>query len=116
MTAPVSPTATIDPGTSQDEVDGKLEQTQPSDTDSTQVMLPKDFGFIPVPRHLRYDPTKPSHFGLVLNVGFGLVSTFSGCFPPFFDNQFIDFFPTAVANLYYCQPLLSKFVFDAFAR
>lgn len=82
MTAPVSPTATMD----HEEVDEKLERSQPSDTDSTQAILPKDFGFMPVPRHLRYDPTKPFHFGLVLNAGFGLASTFSGSFPPSFDN------------------------------
>ncbi|KAG6379271.1 major facilitator superfamily domain-containing protein [Boletus reticuloceps] len=37
---------------------------------------------------LRYDPDKPFHFGLLLNLSFGFASTF------------------VVANLYYCQPLL----------
>ncbi|KAJ7119752.1 major facilitator superfamily domain-containing protein [Mycena epipterygia] len=50
-----------------------------------------DFGFLPIPRRLRYDPKKPFHFGLVLNVLFGFASTF------------------IVANLYYCQPLLIQF-------
>ncbi|KAJ7101552.1 major facilitator superfamily domain-containing protein [Mycena belliarum] len=50
-----------------------------------------DFGFIPIPRRLRYDPEKPFHFGLLLNVLFGFASTF------------------IVANLYYCQPLLIQF-------
>ncbi|KAJ7776834.1 major facilitator superfamily domain-containing protein [Mycena maculata] len=49
-----------------------------------------DFGFLPIPRRLRYDPEKPFHFGLLLNVLFGFASTF------------------IVANLYYCQPLLSE--------
>ncbi|PBK95799.1 MFS general substrate transporter [Armillaria gallica] len=48
----------------------------------------KDFGFLPIPRRLRYDPEKPFHFGLLLNISFGFASTF------------------VVANLYYCQPLL----------
>ncbi|KAJ7607119.1 major facilitator superfamily domain-containing protein [Mycena polygramma] len=50
-----------------------------------------DFGFLPIPRRLRYDSEKPFHFGLVLNVLFGFASTF------------------IVANLYYCQPLLIQF-------
>ena len=37
----------------------------------------KDFGLIPIPRHLRYDPSKPFHFGIALNVAFGFASTFS---------------------------------------
>ncbi|KAF8955137.1 major facilitator superfamily domain-containing protein [Flammula alnicola] len=48
----------------------------------------KDFGFLPIPAHLRYNPAKPPHFGLLLNIAFAFASTF------------------IVANLYYCQPLL----------
>ncbi|KZT44476.1 MFS general substrate transporter [Sistotremastrum suecicum HHB10207 ss-3] len=48
----------------------------------------KDFGFLPIPARLRYNPEKPAHFGLLLNVVFGFASTLT------------------VANLYYCQPLL----------
>ncbi len=36
----------------------------------------KDFGFLPIPRRLRYDPEKPFHFGLLLNISFGFASTF----------------------------------------
>lgn len=36
-----------------------------------------DFGFIPMPRRLRYDPHNPFHFNLLLNIAFGLASTFS---------------------------------------
>ncbi|KAL0064261.1 hypothetical protein AAF712_008846 [Marasmius tenuissimus] len=46
----------------------------------------RDFGLIPIPRRLRYDPQKPFHFGIVLQIAFGFAT---------------------VANLYYCQPLLS---------
>jgi hypothetical protein len=51
----------------------------------TTPLMTHDFGFVPIPRRLRYDPQKPFHFGLVLNVLFGFASTF------------------IVANLYYCQ-------------
>ncbi|KAF8875661.1 MFS superfamily [Infundibulicybe gibba] len=51
----------------------------------------KDFGFLPIPKRLRYDPEKPFHFGWLLNMSFGFASTF------------------VVANLYYCQPLLIQF-------
>uniref|UniRef100_A0A8H8CS17 Major facilitator superfamily (MFS) profile domain-containing protein n=1 Tax=Psilocybe cubensis TaxID=181762 RepID=A0A8H8CS17_PSICU len=53
-----------------------------------EVAFTKEFGFLPIPRHLRYDPSKPPHFGLLLNIAFAFASTFT------------------VANLYYCQPLL----------
>ncbi|KAF6749452.1 MFS superfamily [Ephemerocybe angulata] len=49
---------------------------------------PKDFGFIPIPRHLRHDPEKPHHFGWTLNIAFGFATMFTA------------------ANLYYCQPIL----------
>ncbi|KAI0687034.1 MFS general substrate transporter [Earliella scabrosa] len=47
-----------------------------------------DFGFVPIPKRVRYDPQNPAHFGLLMNVIFGAAGTF------------------IVANLYYCQPLL----------
>ncbi len=37
----------------------------------------KDFGFLPIPKRLRYDPARPAHFGLLMNVIFGAASTFS---------------------------------------
>lgn len=37
----------------------------------------RDLGFISIPRRLRYDPGKPFHFGIVLNISFGIASTFS---------------------------------------
>lgn len=40
-------------------------------------MKARDLGFLPIPLRLRYDPAKPFHFGLVLNVAFGFASTFS---------------------------------------
>ena len=86
MTTPVlSPNDTIAPTASQLEGEVDKEQSQSSNADFT-ILSPKDFGFIPVPRHLRYDPTKPFHFGLLLNIGFGFASTFSECFnlPPSF--------------------------------
>ena len=36
-----------------------------------------DFGFIPIPKRLRYDPERPVELGLVLNMIFGASSTFS---------------------------------------
>ncbi|PPR02514.1 hypothetical protein CVT26_011997 [Gymnopilus dilepis] len=87
MTSTSSPTATLTT-----ESQSKKKSKVPQD-ESLQPMTPedsptKDFGFLPIPRNLRYDPQKPHHFGLLLNVAFGFASTFT------------------VANLYYCQPLL----------
>ena len=36
----------------------------------------KDFLCLPIPRRLRYDPDKPFYFGMLLNVSFGIGSTF----------------------------------------
>ncbi|BGP08452.1 hypothetical protein JCM10049v2_004299 [Rhodotorula toruloides] len=47
-----------------------------------------DFGFLPIPPRLRFDPDKPFEFGLLLNIVFAFAATFS------------------VANLYYPQPIL----------
>jgi len=52
----------------------------------------KDFGFLPIPKRLRYDPDKSFHFGLFLNLAFGVATAFTA------------------ANLYYCQPILSAFM------
>ncbi|EGN97824.1 hypothetical protein SERLA73DRAFT_74085 [Serpula lacrymans var. lacrymans S7.3] len=50
----------------------------------------KDFGLLIIPKRLRHVPGKAFHFGLFMNISFGLGCTF------------------VVANLYYCQPLLSR--------
>ena len=78
-----SPTATIEvvPSTS---VDEKLEPSSSKDAGThSETIVTKEFGFLPIPRHLRYDPTKPFHFGLLLNIGFGFASTFSEFLAPF---------------------------------
>lgn len=64
--------------------DIQTEQSTPHEAEeltSTSVTVPviiKDFGFLPIPRRLRReDSSKAIGFGLVLNVGFGIASTFS---------------------------------------
>ncbi|KAG1729032.1 major facilitator superfamily domain-containing protein [Suillus lakei] len=57
-------------------------------TVQTNQTFSKDFRCLPIPRRLRYDPDKPFHFGMLLNVSFGIAATL------------------VVANLYYCQPIL----------
>ena len=37
----------------------------------------RDFGFLPIPRRLRYQVEAPPHFGFVLLGVFALASTFS---------------------------------------
>lgn len=36
-----------------------------------------DFGFLPIPPRLRFDPDKPFEFGLLLNIVFAFAATFS---------------------------------------
>ncbi|KAH7870567.1 major facilitator superfamily domain-containing protein [Lentinula edodes] len=76
-----------DPGISKPPTD-TFSATPPDSDKLANWYTPKDFGLIPIPKRLRYDPDKPFHFGMFLNVLFGVTSTFS------------------VANLYWCQPIL----------
>ena len=46
-------------------------------TSVTKSQRPTNFGIVPLPKRLVYDPDRPAHFGLLLNVVFGLSSTFS---------------------------------------
>ena len=58
----------------------KTEVGEPRPIDKNVKGAPStDFGFLPIPKRLRYDPDKPFHFGLVLNASFGFASTFSAC-------------------------------------
>lgn len=52
-----------------------------NDIPDTQQQRNRDFGILPIPRHLRYDPAKPFHFGMVLNIAFAFISTFSAFLP-----------------------------------
>ena len=67
-------TTIADPTLQGGQADTTLGQSQSNNNASP---VPKDFGLIPVPRHLRWDATKPFHFGLLLNIAFGFASTFS---------------------------------------
>ncbi|KXN85064.1 Putative uncharacterized transporter YgaY [Leucoagaricus sp. SymC.cos] len=53
----------------------KGEIPEPLEPKTTQRRT-RDFGILPIPLHLRYDPDKPFHFGLALNIAFGFFSTF----------------------------------------
>ncbi|KAF9448776.1 MFS superfamily [Macrolepiota fuliginosa MF-IS2] len=80
-----SPAAPGQPPSLDHDPEKVVEEAQP---EVTKNLRTRDFGILPIPVHLRYDPSKPFHFGLALNIAFGFISTFT------------------VANLYYCQPLL----------
>ena len=84
MSSASTPTTTIaDPSPQRvvklDDVhDSKIESAASgSNSEVPERHYTKDFGFIPIPRHLRYDPSEPFHFGIALNVAFGFASTFS---------------------------------------
>jgi hypothetical protein len=49
----------------------------PGDLEHEHQVYTTDFGFIPIPKHLRYDPERPFYFGTFLNVAFGFAATFS---------------------------------------
>lgn len=48
--------------------------SRPKTSSNTQIK--KDFGLIPIPQRLRYDPEAPFDFGLLMNLSFGFAGTF----------------------------------------
>jgi hypothetical protein len=82
MSSASTPTTTItDPSPRRavelDDVHDLKIESAGSGLDDPERHYTKDFGLIPIPRHLRYDPSKPFYFGIALNVAFGFASTFS---------------------------------------
>jgi len=55
-----------------------MESDEQKHEDTTSAQFAKDFNIIPIPLRLRYHKGKPFHFGIVLNVWFGVASTFGG--------------------------------------
>jgi hypothetical protein len=92
----------------------KMEESSPTPAPTEVQSLPdaptidRDFGFLPIPRSRRYDPEQPFKFTLLLNVIFGFASTCSECSFSNINFTRLTAVFSAVANLYYCQPLLSK--------
>ena len=69
----------------------------------------KDLFFLPIPKYLRYNPSSPTRFDIFTNILFGIASTCSES-PPFlsFHPKEVLITVAVIANLYYCQPLLSE--------
>lgn len=57
---------------------GTLSATPPT-RKADDIVPSTDFGILPIPKRLRYDPENPFHFGLLLNLSFGFASTFGAC-------------------------------------
>jgi hypothetical protein len=68
----------------------------------------KDFGFLPIPKGLRYVEEKSAHFGLALNVSFGLAGMVIGMISFESGSRLQRLTRNIVTNLYYCQPILSE--------
>ncbi|KAF8264726.1 major facilitator superfamily domain-containing protein [Lactarius quietus] len=85
-----SPVLTTDTGFTTNSKNGWMKPTQIV-ISAAKSQRPTNFGVIPLPKRLVYDPERPAHFGFLLKVVFYLSSTF------------------IVSNLYYCQPLLIEF-------
>ena len=50
-----------------------------SDASTQDKSLSVEFGFLPVPRRVRYDPKSPPHFGVGMNLLLGLTATSGEC-------------------------------------
>lgn len=76
-------------------IDGRPRSTSSGATTLDIPELPKeihkrDFGILPIPKSLRVSPTNPPHFDLLLNVLFGLGSTFGELDSPVFPASCLD--------------------------
>ena len=67
----------VENGSTKSNVTATLALDQALDTQVAKLQRPTNFGIVPLPKRLVYDPERPAHFGLLLNVVFGLSSTFS---------------------------------------
>lgn len=73
--------------TVEDETVNEKQDEEKNSEDSVEEVTPieenhgdivtRDFYFLPIPRNMWHDPSKPPRFGLALNALFGLSSTFS---------------------------------------
>lgn len=54
-----------------------VKELEPGKAKEQVTSLDKEFGFLPIPQRLRYQPDQPFYFGLFLNIFFGIISTFS---------------------------------------
>lgn len=74
---------------------------------SADEYIPRDFFVVPVPRYLRHNPEDHLEFSLTMNILMAVASTFS-MFRFLLLRPSADRVPLAVvANLYWCQPILS---------
>jgi hypothetical protein len=73
----------------------------------TPTLRRRDYGILPIPARLQHDSAHPPAFGWVLNITFALASTFCTSFSLNHENVWLRL-RTVIANLYYCQPLLSE--------
>lgn len=71
----MSPSSTEKLGAHCESTETAVENVAASAEDSSWPT--KDFGLIPIPKRLQYNPMEPFHFGILLNASFGFASTFS---------------------------------------
>lgn len=84
------PVPSILPTQIQTDIQARTHKQAHSQSNSTIVELnpihhgrggTKDFGFLPIPKRLQYDPTRGFTFTTSLNITFGFASTFSTSLP-----------------------------------
>lgn len=55
----------------------RMTNHDPPEDEIHEKISTKDFGIIPIPKRLQHDPKNPHQWTLLLNIVFGLSSTFS---------------------------------------
>jgi hypothetical protein len=69
----------LDPAQKPSSIADGSPKSQDESHDPTSQYQPRtrDFGIFPIPEYLQYRPDRHFHFGLALNIAFGVFSTFS---------------------------------------
>ena len=78
----------------------------PNHASLTMATRKADFFIVPIPRRLRYDPSRQHHFGVLLQAVFCITSTFGTHYSAFPGTLRFDRL-TVVAYVCYCQPIQS---------
>jgi hypothetical protein len=80
----------------------------PKDQPRTAEGPTKEFIFFPIPRYLRHIPGDSIEFHLPRIFLLSISTIFCKVFSPESTGHFLLIFRSVVANMSYCQPLLSK--------
>lgn len=95
--------------------DGSTTASSLDVSDTLDPCRTHDLRIIPIPVHLRYDSSRPPQLSLTLNVIFAATGTVCERYLSVTLVESSTYYHgPVVANLYYCQPILSKYTMSCY--